>query len=404
MGYLYRSGLAIRNAVLEGCRNATLTATFATAVVGVGACSNSQEPVGGVKAATAASESAERASKAREDALATARVWTPPAVPVGSANLRDNPPGTGAFRPDEDVSCRFKVETVNGLTPKFHCDLASGDTLKVKYGSGNAELHAEVAATRLLSALGFAADRMYVVGSVRCAGCPTFPFGALQCLKKTGIEAGCFPGGIDYDRVITFESAVIERRLEGRKIEAVSDQGWAWFELNKIDPSRGGSSVAEVDALRLMAVILAHWDNKAENQRLLCSPDAERPDGSCANPLAIIQDVGATFGPLKVDLTNWRLFRVWTDAKTCTVSMKTLPYNGATFVDRQISEGGRSLLLGLLEQLTDQQLKDLFENSRMIDYDQITAEARAPEAWVKAFRDKVSQVRDAGPCPAVTAS
>jgi hypothetical protein len=400
MGYLYRS--SPRSPALQGC----FAGVVLLALVAGGACSKKTDRE--VTAAAAAKDGREvdkeRAARVREDALASARVWAPPAIPVGQANLRDNPPGPGAFRADEEVSCRFKVETVGGLTPKFHCELPSGDSFKVKYGSDNAELHAEVAATRLLSALGFATDRMYVVKSVRCAGCPVFPFRALQCLKKTGIKAACFPGGVDYGKVNTFETAVIERRLEGRKIEAVSDQGWAWHELDKIDASRGGSSPAEVDAARLMAVVLAHWDNKSENQRLICAPGSDRQDGSCASPLAIIQDVGATFGPARVDLNNWRLYRVWTDPAACSVSMKSLPYKGATFVDRQISEEGRTLLLGLLDQLSDQQLRDLFESSRITLYDQIDAEARDAGAWVKAFRDKVAQIRSAGPCPAVTAS
>lgn len=386
MRYLYRSAVKVALVVTLGC-----------AVLADGACSTKSP---GTERKAAEKDSA----SARADAIATARVWSPPAIPVDQVNLRDNPPGSGAFRRDENVTCRFKPETVSGLTPKFHCELPSGDILKVKYGSGNAELHAEVAATRLLAALGFPADRMYVVGSVRCAGCPRFPFRALQCLKKVGIEAACFPGGIDYDRVITFHTAVIERRLDGRKIEAVPDQGWAWYELDKIDDSRGGSPPAEVDAFRLMAVVLAHWDNKAENQRLVCPQGTERPDGTCGQPLAIIQDVGATFGPVRVDLNNWRQFRVWTDPATCRVSMKSLPYRGATFVDRQISEEGRRLLLGLLEQLTAQQLTDLFEGSRITEYDQIDAAGRGAGAWTRAFQEKIAQIREAGPCPSATAS
>ena len=218
---------------------------------------------------------------------------------------------------------------------------------------------------------------MYLVGRVRCAGCPAFPFQSLRCLQKTGMKSACFAGGIDYDRIVDFDAAVIERRIEGRKIEGTPDQGWAWFELNKVDPARGGSPRAEVDALRLMAVLLAHWDNKAENQRLVCPPGADGPDGTCAQPLAIMQDLGATFGPTKVDLHNWRRQRIWADATTCRVSMKTLPSSGATFPDWQISEDGRLLLLGLLEQLSDQQLRDLFEGSRITHFDQVTAEPRA---------------------------
>jgi hypothetical protein len=337
-----------------------------------------------------------RAVEIRTAALQRARVWMPPAVPVSRFNLAENPPGE--FRSTDDVACRFVLENVSGTTPKFNCQLPNGEVVKVKYGSTNPEIHAEVAATRLLGALGFGADRMYLVRKVRCAGCPTFPFQSLQCHAKTGLTPACFPGGIDYNRVLDFDPAVIERRLEGKKIEALEDQGWAWFELAEIDPAKGGSSRAEVDAFRLMAMLLAHWDNKAANQRLVCLPGGERTDGSCAMPLAMMQDVGATFGPLKLDLGNWRRVAIWKDAAACTVSMQQLPWSGATFPDHRVSEAGRQFLVGLLDQLNDAQVEDLFRSARVTEHDQVSAEARDPRAWARAFRDKVEQIRDAGPC------
>jgi hypothetical protein len=78
--------------------------------------------------------------------------------------------------------------------------------------------------------------------------------------------------------------------------------------------------------------------------------------------------------------------------------MKPLPWGGGTFPDRQISEGGRRLLLGLLEQLSDQQLRDLFEGSRVTWHDQFSVEARSADAWVRAFKNRVRQIREGGPC------
>jgi len=366
-----------------------------------GGCRPNDEPGPGTEAkadVTPEVTDAVRARRPRDAALASARVWRRPPVPVPQANLRVNPQGPGAFTDSDEVHCRFRVETVSGTTPKFYCELPTGEAVKIKYGAGNPELHAEVAASRLLTTLGFSTDRMFVVRRVRCAGCPTLPFQSLRCLDRTGIKSACFPGGIDYGTETVFEVAVIERKLPGRVIESVEDEGWAWFELDRIDPARGGASRAEVDALRLLAVFLAHWDNKASNQRLVCPPDAEGDDGACLRPVAILQDLGATFGPLKIDLQNWRQGRIWKDGATCTVSMKHLPWGGGTFPDRQISEGGRRLLLGLLEQLSDQQLLDLFEGSRVTWHDQLSAEARRADAWVRVFKDRVRQIREGGPC------
>lgn len=339
-------------------------------------------------------------SSARDTALASADVWHAPDIPVAAANLRENPPGS-PFAPNVDFQCRFTVREVGGTTPKFYCELPDGEVVKVKYGTGNPELPAEVAATRLLTALGFWSDRMFVVRSVRCVGCPPFPFKALRCQAATGLDAICFVGS-SKEGVVTFPFAVVERRLDGRVIESRQDQGWGWYELASTDASRDGTARAEVDALRLMAIFLAHWDNKGPNQRLICPPGADRTDGGCDRPVALMQDLGATFGPLKLDLHNWREGRIWKDAKSCTVSMEHLPWGGGTFPEGRISEEGRVILLNLLEQLSDSQLRDLFEGSRIVSHSQLTAESANVAEWVNAFKGRVRQIREGGPCPAQT--
>jgi hypothetical protein len=334
----------------------------------------------------------------RAAALRGARVWRSPDVPIPQANLKDNVPGADGFAAGSEVQCHLVLEPVGGTTPKFNCELPGKDVVKVKYGTRNPELHAEVAATRLLRALGFGADRMYLVKKVRCAGCPPFPFEALKCLSETGLRTPCFGGGLDYDRHTELEPAVVERRFPGDRIEASPDQGWAWYELDQVDPAHGGSPQADVDALRLTAVLLAHWDNKAENQRLVCLPGGRRADGACGTPFALIQDAGGTFGPDKIDLRNWRATPIWTDRATCTVSMKHLPFGGATFPERRISEAGRQKLLGLLEQLSERQVVDLFTGSGVTAYNHLDAAGRDPMAWTAAFLDKVRQIREGGPC------
>jgi len=334
----------------------------------------------------------------RDASLASARVWRVPAIPIEQANLGDNPTDKGSFPDTADVTCRFSVEQVDGTTPKFYCTLDSGERVKVKYGRSNPELAAEVAATRLLHALGFPTDRMYVTNSVRCVGCPPFPFTALQCIERTGRTGACTIGA-SADHAVIFPDAVIERPLAGRKVEATRDQGWSWFELDRVDPARGGSSRAEIDALRLMATLLAHWDNKGPNQRLLCPEGQDRADRSCAAPLLMVQDLGATFGPLKIDLHNWRRAAMWDDRSACRVSMKRLPYDGATFGTRRISEEGRQFALKLLRPLTWSQLTALFTASGVTEFDYATADAHDADAWVTAFMSKVDQIAAGGPCP-----
>jgi hypothetical protein len=334
----------------------------------------------------------------RDGALARARVWGRPSVPIEKADLSINTPGPGAFDADSDVECTFSVEPLHGSTPKFVCVTAAGERLKVKYGVPNGELPAEVAGTRLVAALGFFTDRMNRVKSVRCRGCPLLPQQALQCLERAEASAICLQGASDHT-VVTFAPAVIERAIEGKKIEAADDQGWSFHELDRIDEKAGGSSRAQVDALRLVALVLAHWDNKGANQKLICPPGGTQPDGGCTAPLAAFGDLGGTFGPKKVDLGNWTRFPVWTDARACRVSMKALPFGGATFPDAQISEEGRQFALALLRPLRREQLDALFATSGVTTFPHVLAEAHQPRAWTDAFLDKVRQIEAAGPCP-----
>jgi hypothetical protein len=388
-------GVARRDIVVAGGRESSVvTGSVLIAVVAAGVAGCADTGSAGVVNADPLVSAAQR-----DAALASARVWKEPPFPIADVRF-----GADDERPDwldasHEVSCRFVPERVGGTTPKFYCTLEGGETVKVKYGAGNAELFAEVVATRLLSALGFGADRMYAVERVRCYGCPPFPFQALRCHERTGFLRACLAGARGH-RAVVFEPAVIERRLDGRKIQAVGNQGWAWYELARIDESRGGSARREVDALRLMAVILAHWDNKAENQRLVCTPGSDASDGGCGRPLAIMQDLGATFGPTKLDLPNWEHTPVWADRHACRVSMEQLPFAGATFPETQISEEGRQFLLGLLGQLNAQQVRDLFTSAAIARFDAVSAESRDPRAWARAFLFKIEQVRRAGPCPA----
>ena len=67
-----------------------------------------------------------------------------------------------------------------------------------------------------------------------------------------------------------FEWVAMERRFPARRNREPTGEGLGVLRARRSTPSKGGAPRAHVDALRLMAVFLAHWDNKAENQRLVC--------------------------------------------------------------------------------------------------------------------------------------
>lgn len=342
------------------------------------------------------------AAALREEALRRARVWREPAEPIEKADL-SRTPGEPWPLDGSPLVCKFLPRPIAGTTPKFDCVLRGGEVIKVKYG-GSGEKYAEVAATRLLAALGFGADRMYVVPRVRCYGCPRSPFRTYQALELARAE-GAYTRRIDFDAYTEFEWVSVERRLPAAAIATPEVKGWAFHELDRIDPAQGGATRAEVDALRLMAVFLHHWDNKAENQRLVCLADLRSgPHGACPEPLAMLQDVGATFGPTKVRLAKWSGRPLWSDAARCEIDMKDMPFAGATFSPVRISEDGRRLLAERMRRLSERQIRDLFSGARFAQYHRPGQPGADLSNWVRAFQGKVGEMADRPPCPALTSS
>jgi hypothetical protein len=298
----------------------------------------------------------------------------------------------------DPTECRFLYTSVSGTSPKFDCTLDDGERIRVKYGQ-TPEINAEVAATRLLTALGFGADDVSMVRRVRCHGCPRRPFLTRQIAERLHLD-GFLRDHIDYSEYQDFEWVSVERRDRKKDLEFGNEEGWAFHELPTIDASSGGATRTEVDALRLMAMFLHHWDNKAPNQRLFCmsgaigeaSPQADGAEQfpKCERPLAMMQDVGSTFGPRRVDLQAWSERPMWADPSTCTVSMKGFPYGGGTFPDARISEGGRRLLAVRLQRLSTARIRSIFEYARFSDVD----------GWVSAFDRRVAEIARHPACPA----
>ena len=309
--------------------------------------------------------------------LARAKVWLPTDIP--SIDIRVGPTSTGSFEPDATLTCDYVDKKLGGSSPKFACRLPDGEVMKVKYGSANGEVYAEVAASRLLWALGFGADRMYPV-QVICRGCPEKVGGILS-------ENG--------DRFIY--PAAIERKFPGREIA----EEWNWENLRLMDESTGGATRAERDAFKLLAVFLQHTDSKSKNQRVVCLEDT--PGEECQLPFILIQDLGLTFGKANalnqqhrgsVNLMEWAAVPIWKGTHGCVGDLSS-SWTG-TLHDPVISEEGRQFLADLLTQLSDGQIRGLFETAR------VQLRLRAPDRagsglpsvdeWVAVFKQKREQI------------
>ena len=309
-----------------------------------------------------------------------AQVWKPTDVP--NMEIRIGPDGVGAFQPNELVTCDYTPRELHGSSRKFSCVLPDGDVIKVRYGARNREVQGSVLATRLLWALGFVANRVYPV-RVSCRGCSADPWKDRATHKGT------------HD----FDPAVVERKPQGHEVwEGDREADWAWPELDYVDANLGGAPLEQRDALKLLAVFMQHTDTKSEQQRLLCASSPVAPVGMCDEPFLFLHDVGLTFGRANffngagtgsVNLEEWTKTPIWKDRGACIGHLSKS--KTGTLGNPHISEAGRKFLADLLVQLSDRQVRDLFEVAqvaRRTSGDQPTS----VDDWIAAFNQKRNEI------------
>ena len=327
-----------------------------------------------------------RANKAglRMSVISRSQVWRP--TDVSAMNLKAGPDGEGAFSFHATVPCDYVNKKLGGNSPKFVCAVGQDDQVKVKFGRSNGEVYGEVLATRLLWALGFGADRMYPV-NVICRGCP----------PGLGGNAG-------QGHESQFDPAVIERHMPGTEWPSHGKQGWSWKELEWVSSVAGGAPRAQVDAFKLLAVFIQHTDSKTEQQSIVClNPQPSGSPELCDRPFLMISDLGMTFGRANhtnadntgsVNIVEWRRTPVWKKASGCIGNLSR-SITG-TLEDPVISEEGRRFLADLLVQLSDRQIRDLFEVARVELRTRTPGEAASGIAtideWIDAFNEKRGQI------------
>jgi hypothetical protein len=361
------------------------------------------------------------APKDRITAIQAASILVPTAVADSGVSVGPpQDPKQFQFHPNDKVFCDFDQPgtQMGGKTPKFSCkitkvessdgtvqtltDQMKEESIKVKFGASDNEIYAEVASTRLMWALGFYADSWFAV-HVECNHCPSDP-----------------ASGSGSAQLRSYDAATVVRKYPGHKMveQSKSDQGWSWKEFEQLN----GRPSYEKDALKLLASFIQHSDNKPPQQRLVC--DGVKVDQSthpftttCTDSKMIVQDVGASFGGgglftsndgAKMNLEKWTEKKLWKKTGTAGTSEPDCPVCQAQLSksltahdglgDPTISEEGRRLLAGLMCQLTDAQIEDLFRSARvsaMPKYHNSDGsfrsgldEATIHRQWVEAFKAK----------------
>lgn len=314
----------------------------------------------------------------RVELIREAEVWSP--IDTAALDIRKGPPTRLGLAPGSELVCRFQLPKakVSGVTPKFFCRTAAGRTYKIKYGRKNQEIQGEILGTRILWALGFAADAVQPV-RVRCLGCPEDPWEYVKSVSSSDDPPPVAAAG---ERII--EPALIESFF-AQQVEVEKDQGLSWqeiLELRSRDPEKAERQRVHREALALLGAFLQHADSKAANQTLGCVGGLKTRAGArptCARPVVYIGDLGSIGGwgwvpfhewdidtiksPSKAGYGDWMEISVWSDPEQCITHVNGMP--DATLGEERISEAGRSFLAERLLLLSDEQWTTLFEVARM---------------------------------------
>ena len=174
---------------------------------------------------------------------------------AGSADRAPKPPFT------------FVKEDTSGTKPKIEVTDAGGVEWTIKLAHASAadnEVHAEIAASRLIWAFGFFVDENYFVREGRIE--------KTQKLSRAADLVG--PDG-------TFRTARFERK----------DRGGEPFGNWDVE-NNAFNGTKELSALKILIVLVGNWDARPENAAIVRVP---RPDGDVEERY-LLSDLGTAFG------------------------------------------------------------------------------------------------------------
>jgi len=265
--------------------------------------------------------------------------------------------GTAARAPKGPFA--FLEEKTSGTQPKVVVSDINGVTWDVKFGP---EAHAEVAASRLVHALGYFTEEHYLV------------------------SAGRIEGVTDLDRArrhIHHSGAFSNARFSRRGPDIVAtDEEWTFRE----NPFVGQK---ELSGLLILMTMLNNWDIRGEANNDVVR--ATLPDGR-QERRHFVGDLGATFGRMGGRMSGhskWNLEDYESEGFIEKVEngVMHLDYDGIdSRMDRVPVEHAR-WFASLVSQLTNDQVRRAFEAAG--------ASAAEVDGFSKRFMEKVRQLEEA---------
>lgn len=226
----------------------------------------------------------------------------------------------------------FVKEDTSGTNPKVRVTDANGATWNIKFDE---EVHAEVAASRIVWACGYLVEESYFI-----------PSGKIQGVGSLG-RARKFVGADG-----SFRAGMFEKRPETIARRGIN---WSW----ESNPFRG---TKELSGLVILNAMLNNWDAKETNNNVL-GMFAE--DGNMVLDWYLVTDWGAAFGKMGSFLSHskWDLdaFNKQGFIDGVSGGQLKLNYSGKMGSSmRSIPLEHARWFAGIVGQLTDEQLRDAF--------------------------------------------
>ncbi len=266
---------------------------------------------------------------------------------IGSEEGKPKPPFT------------FDKEDVTGTNPKIKVIDANGVKWNIKFDE---EVHAEVAASRIVWAAGYLVEESYFVPSGRAEGVT-----GLGRAKKFVNTDGSFTNGM------------FEKRPEN-----IARRGnfWTW----ESNPFQG---TKELSGLAILNALLSNWDAKSTNNNVLGMYDE---DGKTVKEWYLVADWGAAFGKMGSFMSHskWDLdaFNKQAFLDRSSGNQLKLHYTGkmGSALTTVPIEHAR-WFSGILGQLTDEQLRDAFRAAG--------ATPAETDGFARRLRGKINELKAA---------
>ena len=300
-------------------------------------------------------------------------LWRDP----GNISQRNLTYGPGSSELAPAAPFTFVKEEITGESPKFDVTDANGVTWVVKVGI---EAQPETVATRLVWSVGYFVDEAYYIDRAEIKNLPKLSRGQ-EFIEKGTIVRGA--------------------RFEPKRKSIKRGDNWDW-EVNPFLKSR------ELDGLKVLMVLLANYDTRVANNKVLST---KNPETGELEARYVAADIGATFGKVgglggkrsKNSLEDYRASKFILGVENGFVKFdySTKPHGFGMFagvfkpsyqssqaqkerVMKNITVENARWIGSLLSQLSDEQIRDAF---RAANYDQKTM-----DGFVAVIRDRINQL------------